>query len=1165
MTHKNYGIQKQKQNTGVPPIGLMTFDTQQQLLNDLKVHQMLIETKDEELRRVQAELDATKIRFLDFYDHAPVSYLFISENGLIIDANLTACTMLGVTRDMLINQSITSFILPTDHYIYNLYHKHIIDKGDKQTCELQMLKKDGTTFFTRLETTTMQHVDGVIECCIMMDDITESKIKDDERELMESLIILVSEPGNLHKRMSDLIASLRRWSGCEAVGIRLHDKNDYPYFETHGFLSEFLMIENYLVVYGSDGKIICDDDGKPMLECMCGNILCGRFDPDKPFFTANGSFWSNNTSALLAGTTDCDQMEHMCNRCNAEGYESVALIPLRVDNQVFGLLQFNDHCPNRFSPDLIGYLEKMANSLAIILSRHQVDEALWESENRYRRIIDGITDYQYTVYVENNCAMHTIHNSACEKVTGYTYDEFTADPYLWIQMVEPKERDMVTSHVQQILKGINFPPIEHRIIRKDGETRWVRRSTILNKDIFGNLLSYDGVIQDITEQKLVESSLRESEANLKAIFASVPVGMLLLDEEKIIISSNDVILKLVSKEYGQIIQHRCGNGLGCLNSLKDERGCGYSPACADCHLRKGIEQVLQLNSSINGLEMQYTIFINGNNQSLWLNVSAEPVLINNRKHVVVAIHNITQRKQAEEELLESRYRLQTLTGNLPNTVLYQLVLDTKGFRQFTYINDAVCRINEVTVEEVMADSNVLYSQVLPEYLPGLLAAENKASLENTTFHYEFQCLLPSGKTPWFELTTSIRTLPNGYAISEGVQMDITERKQAEAEKAKLEDQLQQAQKMESVGRLAGGVAHDFNNMLQVILGNAYLAMLEVPEDSSVWKYLTEIDESAHRSTVLTRQLLAFARKQTIMPVVADLNEIVAGILKMLKRLIGEDINLKWIPRTDVYSIKVDPSQIDQILANLCVNARDAITDIGEITIETGNRIFDKDYCADHAGYIPGEYVSLSVSDNGCGMDKETQEHIFEPFFTTKAVGEGTGLGLSSVYGAVKQNDGYINVYSEKDMGTTFTIYLPRHAGRKIETQMEGIDNINLRGQETVLVVEDESSMLALVTKMFESQGYNTLSANTPGEAIRMAEEYTGEIDMLMTDVVMPNMNGNNLSKHLLMSHPNLKCLFMSGYTADVIANHGVLDQGMYFIQKPFSMFDLTTKVREVLK
>jgi len=395
--------------------------------------------------------------------------------------------------------------------------------------------------------------------------------------------------------------------------------------------------------------------------------------------------------------------------------------------------------------------------------------------------------------------------------------------------------------------------------------------------------------------------------------------------------------------------------------------------------------------------------------------------------------------------------------------------------------------------------------------------------------------------------------------------DITGRKQAEAEQEKLQAQLAQAQKMESVGRLAGGVAHDFNNMLSVIIGNTELAMENMAPDDSLHNNLGEIFSAANRSADITRQLLAFARKQTIAPEVLDLNRTIESMLKMLRRLIGEDIDLAWLPGADVWPVRMDPSQIDQILANLCINARDAIKDVGKITIETGTATFDPAYCAEHPGFVNGDFVLLAVSDDGCGMDQGTLANLFEPFFTTKDVDKGTGLGLATVYGIVKQNDGFINVYSEPGQGTSFRTYLPRWYPAETESpEKKTSGKIHLDGTETILLVEDEPSILRMTRMMLESNGYKVLVAGTPGEAIALAREHTGEIHLLITDVVMPEMNGRDLAGNLLSLYPNLKRLFMSGYTANVIAHHGILDDGVLFIQKPFAKQDLAIKVRKVL-
>jgi PAS domain S-box-containing protein len=397
-----------------------------------------------------------------------------------------------------------------------------------------------------------------------------------------------------------------------------------------------------------------------------------------------------------------------------------------------------------------------------------------------------------------------------------------------------------------------------------------------------------------------------------------------------------------------------------------------------------------------------------------------------------------------------------------------------------------------------------------------------------------------------------------------VLLDITERERAEAERARLEDELRQAQKMDAVGRLAGGVAHDFNNMLAVILGNAQLVMTQVGSTHPIHAELTEIHEAATRSAGLTRQLLGFARKQTIVPTVLELNDTVANMLTMIRRLIGENIQLAWQPGAALWPVKLDPSQLDQLLVNLCVNARDAIGDAGQVTIETGNCVIGEDYCAAHVGCVPGPHVRLTVRDDGRGLDKHTQLRLFEPFFTTKALGQGTGLGLATVYGIVKQNHGYIAADSEPNQGTTITIYLPRHMGDAGPARTGDVARPVPRGDETILLVEDEPGILKLTRRMLQGQGYTVLAAHTPAEAASLATKHAGPIHLLLTDVVMPGMNGRVLAGNLLALRPQLKRLFMSGYTADVIADQGVLDEGVHFLQKPFTVEDLATKVRDAL-
>jgi len=328
--------------------------------------------------------------------------------------------------------------------------------------------------------------------------------------------------------------------------------------------------------------------------------------------------------------------------------------------------------------------------------------------------------------------------------------------------------------------------------------------------------------------------------------------------------------------------------------------------------------------------------------------------------------------------------------------------------------------------------------------------------------------------------------------------------------------------------------------------------------------LEENRKAAYRAAELTRHLLTFARKQAITPKVLDLNESVTGTLKMLQRLIGENIQLSWNPADELWPVKVDPSQLDQILTNLCVNSRDAISGTGTISIKTANTSWDEDAITSHPyDVVPGDYVLLSVSDDGCGMDKKAQAHIFEPFYTTKEVGSGTGLGLATVYGAVKQNQGFLTFYSEPGLGTVFNIYLPR-TSKAVEAKQETAEIPLLRGTETVLLVEDDEMLLRMVTSMLEESGYTVLAAITTELAQALAKEHPSPIHLLISDIVMPEMNGKELSEKLTPLRPDMKVLFLSGYTADIISDQGIIKENIHFLQKPFSFETLTDKVREVL-
>lgn len=551
----------------------------------------------------------------------------------------------------------------------------------------------------------------------------------------------------------------------------------------------------------------------------------------------------------------------------------------------------------------------------------------------------------------------------------------------------------------------------------------------------------------------------------------------------------------------------------------------------------------------------------GNEIFIWLSIATVRREDGSIRNHVAVLHSMVGRRELETALVQAEFKFRDIFEHAP-VAIFRTTLDGR----FLDVNPAYAKIfgyasPEEIVHAVTDIAAQLYvnSQDREDY-------KNLLLRQGSVMDYEVRLRCKDGSVILASLNARlIRNFAGRVVSLNGFLRDITVERMAEEERERLQKQLHQSQKMESVGRLAGGVAHDFNNMLGVIIGQAQLALIKLNAKDPVQRRLLEIENAAQRSANLVRQLLAFARRQTVVPMFLNLNDAIAGMFNMLERLASANVTLVWKPGDGLWPVKIDPSQVDQILINLVVNAQDAISGPGVVTIATDNVLLSEAFCLQQENVLPGEYVLLTVRDTGCGMDRETLEQIFEPFFTTKDVGQGTGLGLATVYGIVKQNSGFINVSSEPGQGTTFSMYFPRLfltvrecACAPEEFQMRG-------GSATVLVVEDERSLLDFTQEALAALGYAVLTAESPWEAIRLVQKHHGHIDLLVTDVVMPEMNGRDLSLRIQALKPGMKCLFMSGYARDVIAHHGVLDEGLYFLQKPFTLNELAQKVLQVLE
>jgi PAS domain S-box-containing protein len=539
-------------------------------------------------------------------------------------------------------------------------------------------------------------------------------------------------------------------------------------------------------------------------------------------------------------------------------------------------------------------------------------------------------------------------------------------------------------------------------------------------------------------------------------------------------------------------------------------------------------------------------------EKIWLSLNRRSVRDENGAEIYRegSVEDITERKRAAEELRDSEKRYRDLVENARDLIYSH---DLEG--NYTSINRAGEQITGYTREESLSMN--IAQTVAPEYLEkARRMIAGKLTGEEVTA-YELEIIAKDGRRIPVEVNTRLVYQAGVPCGVQGIARDITDRRE-------LEDQLRQSQKLEAVGQLAGGVAHDFNNMLTVINGYSDLLLRGLGQDDPMHSKVEEIKKAGERASSLTRQLLAFSRKQVLQPKVLQLRSVVADVDKMLRRLIGEDIDLLTVLAPELGSIKADPGQIEQVVMNLAVNARDAMPQGGKLTIEAENVYLDGEYVSHHITAAPGPYVMLAVSDTGVGMDEKTRARIFEPFFTTKEVGRGTGLGLSTVYGIVKQSGGNIWVYSEVGKGTTFKIYLPRVDGVVESDSARNAPAELPQGDETVLLAEDEEQVRRMTRTILEMNGYRVLEASSGDEALATYKQHEGRIDLVITDVVMPQMSGRELAQSLEALRPGIKVLYVSGYTDDAIVRHGLLDEGIAFIQKPFTPEAFSRKVREVL-
>jgi len=772
-----------------------------------------------------------------------------------------------------------------------------------------------------------------------------------------------------------------------------------------------------------------------------------------------------------------------------------------------------------------------------ITERKQAEEALRKSEERFRLAFENANTGVCLVDPDGN--LTRVNNKMCE-IFGYTKQELEAMTVN--DIAHPEDIDKSPEFIQETLQGkIDRGTFEKRYFHKKGHVVTCQVSSSLVRDANGSPLYFISHVHDITEHKRAEEKLADSEIMYRTLVNALPDG--------ITVTGIDRRINFISPQAQKIFG---------LDSPDDAIGRSPLEYIASEDQEKATANIQRLVERRQISENEYTLLRkDGSRFAGEIHSSVITDISGNLKGIIGVTRDITERKKAEEALQKEREISLSILENAP----YGVALIDKG-GEYIYINPEFTNITGYALQDIPTGKDWFQKAFSnPKDRERMIQVWKKDRSKGNMINREFSINRKDGKTN--EIETRSTFLRDGRAVM--VLHDTTEQKRAEEEMKSLQEQLRQSQKMEAIGRLAGGIAHDFNNLLTIIKGYSQLSLIELKEDTPLKGNIEHIHTATDRAADLVRQLLAFSRRQILEMKAWDLNTILTNLQNMLRRLIGEDIKLTTILAEDLGSVKTDLGWIEQAIMNLVVNARDAMPSGGKLTIETGNAVLDEAYVSGRVGVKPGRYVMFSVSDTGVGMTPEVRERLFEPFFSTKEKDKGTGLGLSTVYGIVKQSDGDIWVYSEPGKGSTFKIYLPRvdEPPEQLREKVSG-DEL-LRGSETILLVEDEEEVRKLAVRVLERQGYKVLAARDGDEALLICEGHQDPIHLMLTDVVMPGMNGHELAERLESLHPRMKVLYMSGYTDNAIVLHGVLVEGVNYIQKPFTVDALTKKVREVLE
>jgi PAS domain S-box-containing protein len=753
-------------------------------------------------------------------------------------------------------------------------------------------------------------------------------------------------------------------------------------------------------------------------------------------------------------------------------------------------------------------------------------------EEWHRILVEQAAD---GIFISSAEGIYLEVNPSGNRLLGYAPGELIGKRILDIVRLEDGQR--LERAIAGVLRG-DILRQQWSLLCKDGSLVDVELTAQRLSD--GSILA---IARDFSHRRLAEEKMRRSEAQLRSILLTAPDVIMAVDRAGKILFINRTLPPLSPADVVGTI---------CFD---------YVPVDARPRVEAALERVFSTRT-LDEYEIQGPSGEDG--VRIWTSVRAGPLVEGDE--VVAAIlcaTDVTARRRDEERILELALRLEQISRQVSG-IVYQARLSSDGTWSIPYVSERIGEICLLSPLDVRQDASLVVKLLHPDDRVRVSDAVKALVTTLVPAQDEYRIALANGDVRWLHASAVPAREPDGSIVCSGYVHDISARKEAERHKAQLEEQLRQSQKVESIGRLAGGVAHDFNNLLTSIMGFGDLALHEIPPESPAVEYLAGIQESAERGAALTQQLLAFARQKIVSPVVIGLNDVLQRMAALLQRLVGEHLELVIVPAPDAGLVKADVGSVEQVIMNLVVNARDAILGNGRITLETYNMALDAGAGPKQADAAPGAYVVLAVKDTGVGMSADVRSRVFEPFFTTKPTGQGTGLGLAMCHGIVTQAGGRIEVDSETGAGSTFRVYLPRVWGQPSATVSAPARATSRDRHETILLVEDERTILRVSSTTLAGCGYRVLTATNGEEALELVRGTQEPIHLLITDVVMPKMGGSQLAVHLAALRPGIRVLYSSGYTENSIVEHGVLAEGVNFLQKPYTQAVLAERVREVL-